>query len=189
MSNRGCVKHRGRPQLDCNSCDFVSVMERHGVIQSSIEHKVISNPESIGKKAHDQSFLVKCLSCEVKIHPKKEYCKSCKRTNGKKTKHFSPMKIERRIAKVEQKKNKPVVTRDLFGRENTYPVEQNYNICKKCKARFKPHKVGLIKRIGVSALAVFAIGPLGVFAGGVAKSLEADRDLCDECNYSALSSE
>ena len=175
ISERGCSVHYFQPSNDCINCEIKRTNDK--IRKLNLEKK---NPQNDGNPN-----LIKCLTCEVKISPKKKYCKSCKRTNDKKTKHFSPMKIERRIAKVEQKKNKPVVTRDLFGREHTYPVEQKYNICKKCKARFKPRKVGLISRIGISVLGVFAIGPLGVFAGGVAEGLEADRDLCDECNYSA----
>jgi hypothetical protein len=87
--------------------------------------------------------------------------------------------------KVDLKENKPVVTRNLFGREYTYPVEQKYNICKRCNARFKPHKVGLISKIGLSTLGVFAFGPLGVFLGGMGQSFENDRDLCDDCNHNA----
>ena len=51
--------------------------------------------------------------------------------------------------KSDVKDKKPVVTRNFFGREYTHPVKQNYNICKKCNARFKPHKVGLISKIGI----------------------------------------
>ena len=95
------------------------------------------------------------------------------------------MKIERRIAKVEQKKNKPVVTRDLFGREHIYPVEQKYKICKRCNAKFKIKKVGLISKIAYSTVGAITFWPLGIFFGPIAQSLADDQVFCENCNYSS----
>lgn len=102
VSERGCSVHYFQPSNDCINCEIKRTNDKirkssannkngkkvgfkTGIIMSEIQDEVRQNnikKSSLQKESsqkYDDSNLIKCLSCEVKISQKKRYCKPCLR--------------------------------------------------------------------------------------------------------------